>query len=133
MDASTGVLVKNSGPKGRGLFAARNFKIGEIISSWNPKNKYILKEEIQNVSEEEKRYVAVYKDSYLLIAEPERYMNHSCDPNTNIDENGVDRAVKDIQEGEEITGDYERVGTLIGFECKCGSKNCRQIIEGKKL
>lgn len=57
---------------------------------------------------------------------PERYVNHSCDPNTKAINNS-DVAVRDIKIDEEITSDY--TGSVSkSFQCRCGSKNCRGII-----
>ena len=126
------VTVRDSGQKGRGLFATQDFKKGDLVLGWNDNNKYLSESEVEQLSEEEKRYVAIYNNKYLLIADPERYMNHSCDPNTKT-ENGLDYALRDIKEGEEITGDYELEGSLLGFECKCGSENCRKVVHAKKV
>lgn len=98
---------------------------------WNPSNQFLSETELKDIIEEERRYVTVFKGRYLLIAEPERYMNHSCDPNTRTGENGFDYAIKDIAKGEEITGDYEAEGTFLGFECMCGNKKCRKVIKSK--
>ncbi|MEX0957745.1 MAG: SET domain-containing protein [Burkholderiales bacterium] len=47
---------------------------------------------------------------YILCCDDARFMNHSDDPNTRSDSStdsyGVDIAVRDIAEGEEITTDY---------------------------
>lgn len=45
----------------------------------------------------------------ILMKEPERSINHSCDPNTYVKTiNGVRRvlAMRGIKKGEEITFDY---------------------------
>lgn len=67
---------------GNGLFAARDFKNGEIVLGWNPNNRYLSEEEVRVLSDYQKRFIAIHNEKYLLIAEPERYMNHSCYPNT---------------------------------------------------
>ena len=99
---------------------------------WNDNNRYLSGFETGTLSDDNKRYIAIHNGKYLLIAEPERYMNHSCDPNTKT-ENGFDYALRDINEGEEITGDYNLEGSLVGFECKCGSDICRKVIDSKKI
>ncbi|MGC9605576.1 MAG: SET domain-containing protein [Minisyncoccia bacterium] len=131
-DALKGVTIKDAGVKGRGIFALRDFKKGELVLGWNKENRFLSEEEISDLPEGEKKYVALCNGKYLLISEPERYMNHSCDPNT-INENGLDYALRDIKKGEEITGDYDRGGSLLGFECKCDSKNCRKVVRPRKL
>jgi SET domain-containing protein len=125
-------IVDISKLQGKGLFALKDFKKGEIVLNWNSDNKYLSKDEVENLPDDQKRYIAVHNGRYLLIAEPERYMNHSCDPNTQ-NKIGIDYALKDISKGEEITGDYENEGTLVGFACNCGSKNCRKVIHPRSI
>lgn len=56
-------------------------------------------------------------------------VNHSCEPNAILDISGETPmlvAIRDIEEGEEITVDYnetEKGGILI--PCSCGSEKCR--------
>ena len=60
-----------------------------------------------------------------------RFINHSCDPNTHIEEwtvRGVPTIVftacRNIAAGEEITADYgDHFG--VHFDCQCGSPDCR--------
>ncbi|KAK4881903.1 hypothetical protein RN001_005222 [Aquatica leii] len=69
-----------------------------------------------------------------------RFVNHSCEPNCEMQKwsvNGQFRmalfALRDIEEGEEITYDYNfsLFNPAEGQECKCGSANCRGVIGGK--
>ena len=122
------VAVKDSKIEGKGVFAARDFKKGEVVLKWDTSNE-LSKEEVDNISEDEKRYVTHLDGKYVLMPAPERYVNHSCEANTTA-ENFCDVAVRDIKEGEEITADYEEESVpRLNMECKCGSKNCRGIIK----
>ena len=64
---------------------------------------------------------------------PGMFMNHSCDPNTKVGNDGEDRAARDIKKGEELTVDY---ACYVYYEyapypdCKCGSSNCRRKMKG---
>nr|XP_053639713.1 uncharacterized protein LOC128693874 [Cherax quadricarinatus] len=69
-----------------------------------------------------------------------RFVNHSCDPNCEMQKwyvNGQYRmalfALKDIEEGTELTYDYNfsLFNPAEGQECKCGSENCRGVIGAK--
>ena len=66
---------------------------------------------------------------YVLIDEPARFVNHSCDSNTKA-KDGCDVAVRDIKKGEEITADYVLEKVPVGFECRCGSEKCKGRIPG---
>ena len=127
MTKSTNVVIKKSKIHGKGVFANRDFKKGEVVLRWKPK---LLKEsEIQKLPAKERHYV--YKDKkgkYFLMQAPEKYVNHSCEANT-IVKNQCDVAIRHIKKGEEITSDYGKEGSFVNFICKCGSKKCRGIVK----
>jgi len=117
------IKVRSSVIKGSGAFAAKPIKKGETVILWHPK-KILTLSDITDLSNTEKHYVTpLNQNTFLLMGEPERYVNHSCNPNTRVHEL-TDVAIRDIEVGEEITGDYANDGTLIGFQCYCGSINC---------
>jgi hypothetical protein len=65
----------------------------------------------------------------VLMQEPERYINHSCDPNAfvySIERRRFVLALHDIDAGEEILYDYA-LNALANeeMECRCGASNCR--------
>jgi SET domain-containing protein len=122
------VIVKKSQIHGLGVFASRNFKKGEVIIRWDISRK-LTKKEVDILPEEEKRYIVYLDGEYILMQHPARYVNHSCDANTYVN-NFCDVAKRDIKKGEEITANYsETMAPGESMECKCGSKNCRRIIK----
>jgi uncharacterized protein len=125
------VEIRNSLIKGSGVFAVNPIRKGETVIIWHPKKQLTLSD-ITNLSDAEKHYVLpLDQNTFLLMGEPERYVNHSCDPNTRVHKL-ADVAIRDIKAGEEITGDYANDGTLIGFSCNCGSINCSKGWIGPK-
>ena len=136
------VVVKDAGGKGKGLFAKRDFKKGEIIlyvDLSKIKKRYTLKEiEESGIDSEHWEYVGHGK--YVLDYSPSSYVNHSCDPNAYIEFKKLSEryliALKPIKKGEEITKDYtlEAVDQIDNetwvLKCKCGSKNCRKKVTG---
>lgn len=121
------VVVKQSKISKKSVFAARDFKKDEVVLQWNPK-KFLTKDEIETLLPAEKHYVSNYKsDEYILQNAPERYVNHSCDPNTEVI-NNCDVALRDIKKGEEITSDYSKDKLARHFKCNCGSRNCKKNI-----
>ena len=123
------ILVKKSSINNLGLFAAKDFKKGEIVLRWNL--SYILKkEDIAKLPQEERKYVSFHEGKYILIQKPERYINHSCNANTNA-EHFCDIAVRDIKNGEEITADYTQEGEVLGenIPCHCGSEKCQKELK----
>ncbi|MBI5415096.1 SET domain-containing protein [Candidatus Peregrinibacteria bacterium] len=121
------VLVKNSGIEGKGVFAHRDFKKGEIVLHWDTSHT-LPKEKVEKMSNEEKKYISFLDGKYVILQEPEKYVNHSCEPNTTA-QHFCDVAMRDIQQGEEITADYsEELPPNTYMECNCGRKKCRKII-----
>lgn len=89
---------------GKGVYAARDFKKGEVVIKYNL--KLITKQEFENLPQSEKEFVHTHRGVIHLYSEPERYVNHSEKPNTHQDlTNWCDVALRDIQKGEMITTD----------------------------
>ena len=122
LELNTDIEIKDSSLNGKGVFAKRLIKKDEVIFTWHP--KVLTKEEVSQLPEDElKHYTYPEGDTILWMQPPERYINHSCEPNT-IVVNQSDVASKDIMPNEEITSDYIDVETE-NFTCRCGSTKCR--------
>lgn len=127
---SDNVTMGNSSIEGKGIFAARDFKKGEGVLKWDTSHT-LTEQETKSLKSEEKRYITFLNNTYILMQPPERYVNHSCEPNT-YTEDFTDIATRNITKGEEITTDYAK-DSPPGFQmdCHCGSKNCRKTIRTK--
>lgn len=89
--------------------------------AWRP--KVLSKEEASRLpTDEQRHYLYPDGDRMLWMQPPERYINHSCDANTQV-VGKSDVASRDIQPGEEITSDYLDLETE-QFTCNCGSPKC---------
>ena len=122
---------------GKGVFANRNFKKGELL--------FYCGGEIKNFNEvnsghcDEGHCIQIARDRYLLASERDLlyFINHSCDPNSAYKvENGkaMFTALRDISKGEELTFDYSTSMNEDRWEldCACGSANCRGKIRDFK-
>ena len=114
------IVVKKSKINGKGVFAKRDFKKGEVVLRWNPKT--ISKKQFDELAKIDSRYLLKQEDDYFLMQSPEKFVNHSCDPNTKA-EHGTDVALRDIETGEEITSSYY---SNLERDCNCGSKKCKR-------
>ena len=89
---------------GKGVYANRDFKKGEVVIKYNLKP--LTQEEFENLPESEKMFTHRHWGVTYLYSEPERYVNDSEDPNTDQDlANKCDTALRDIQKGEMVTTD----------------------------
>ena len=121
------IEIRDSQIQGRGVYAARAFNAGEIVLSWDLSHT-IPSDQLTTLPEDERRYTHPLDEHRTLIVQaPERFVNHSCAPNTEVRE-FCDVAIRRIEVGEEITSDYGDEGAAVSFECKCGSDKCRKQI-----
>jgi uncharacterized protein len=68
-----------------------------------------------------------HDDEYILLWDDTRFMNHSCDYNCVPTRFDFEIAVRDIEPGEPLCNDYAMLGMEpgTGFDCHCGSPQCR--------
>lgn len=126
------IIVKKSRIEGKGVFASRNFKSGEIVIKWDI-SRQLSTEQEKEIPEKEKKYIAHTGAKIILQKSPAKYVNHSCNPNTHV-ENFCDMAIRDIKKGEEITSDYnECLGPEEILNCNCKSKNCKKSVNRKQI
>jgi hypothetical protein len=121
--------VRSSGPIGRGVFALRDFKKGDMVV------KGVVDKVIENRGERTYTIHGVH----VVLAGPACLVNHSCDPNCMhvFNESGTFDLVarRDIDQGEQITHDtsaYEYEVEHFSQKCLCGSDNCRGEVKGWK-
>lgn len=113
----TNVIVKKSSLHGKGVFAARDFRKGEIVMKWNHPT-ILSRKELEKISEKEKKFISKYgKTKFILFHAPDRFVNHSFFANTKV-KNKSNIATRTIRKGDEITTDYTREGVKIDFLVK---------------
>jgi len=125
------VVVKKSKIHGKGVFAVSDFKKSDVILEIDDSDVIT---DLSKLTKKERDYLDYLEHGKMVLMKvSERYINHSCTPNTYIKTvDGVRRvfAMRDISKGEEITFDYCVNGYGDGtWECHCGSKNCRKFCE----
>ena len=98
------VIIEKGNLAGKGVYADRDFKAGEVVITYHLKP--LSEEEFENLPKSEKMFVHTHRGIKHLYSEPERYVNHSPDPNTRQDlESKQDIAIRDIAKGEMVTTD----------------------------
>jgi SET domain-containing protein len=124
-----GLQVVRSTIDGYGVVASRPFAAGEVIAEvdgvpWHAEESV------------DDRYSLKITDDLLFdMVDQTRWINHSCDPNAEIDSEVDDRgrpsarivAIRPIGIGEEILYDYA-FPAYLAEPCCCGSPQCRGAI-----
>mgnify|MGYP001438881151 FL=1 len=135
--------VKSSKIHGHGVFATQNIKknqkiiqyIGEKVtrSEGNKRSEKRIKKFL-NSNRTGSVYIFELNRHYDIDGSPlynkARYINHSCNPNCEVDiKNGEIwiSSIKNIKKGSELFYDYGYSFDKQDYKdhiCKCGSKNC---------
>jgi len=126
------VKVRKSPIQGKGVYALKNYKKGESILEID--DSHVVTDP-STLTKQQYEYDCDYlADKVILMQEPEKFINHSCNPSTYVKTINSTRkviAMHNIKTGDEITYDYSINGDNEGtFECHCGSTNCRKIYNG---
>lgn len=130
---------------GKGVVATRLFPAGSVVGRfWG---RVLPWHQIPYL---DRAYVMpAGRDFWTIPEEPERYINHSCEPNLRFGEGGVLTALRDIAPGEEIYFAYDvlppgtrgeapgpdidpsygRWDHAFTFRCLCGAPSCRGVID----
>lgn len=126
------IEIRKSEKHGRGLFALKDFKKGEVVYVLK-RGKIVSHDEIKNLSELERIHLdKIGENEYEIIEPPGCCINHSCEPSLE-ERNRTGYALRDIRKSEEVTIDYDKIAYLEKpFECHCGSKNCRGFVRGRQ-
>jgi len=125
---------KKSGINNLGLFAKTDIKKGEKVIEYKGR-KFTHKqvEENDRFDNSKAIYLFTLNERYVLDGDTKtntaKYINHSCDPNCEVD---IIKgkiwiiAIKDIKKGDELSYDYGfgYDADFRQFPCRCGSKNC---------
>lgn len=128
MKTSPKIKVKKTVNRGKGVFATRDIKRGEIILRRS--GAVVCVGSIKDIPKHiQDHWFPIGKKKYLLSNPPAKYVNHSCNPNAGIKNIKDLVAMRDIQKGEEITYDYSMVGVDDWtMKCHCCEPNCRKLI-----
>lgn len=119
--------IRKSVIHGSGVYALRSFGKGEVVLRWDTSQRVPKESGVKNRGPDAAYLHPFDADSQFVVQSPERYVNHSCNNNTEVID-FTDVAIRDISAGEEITSNYETDGAGLSFQCGCGSPNCRGTI-----
>ena len=121
-----GILEVKDSKYGRGVFALRDFRRGDMVVSANA---------VYATNDKDSHTVQTDWDAHALMDVPATLINHSCSANVGPKDNEKGcydwHAMKSISKGEELFSDYESFENKIeGFDCSCGTPECRGTLGG---
>jgi SET domain-containing protein len=122
---------------GRGLFASRPIRKGEIVAI---KGGHIL--DRRTLSKVRRRIAAAYlqiDDGFYIgairraeVARNKLFINHSCEPNLGIRGQVTFVALRAVKAGEELTYDWAMEEDVpAATRCTCGTRRCRGTLTGQ--
>jgi L-threonylcarbamoyladenylate synthase len=125
-----GLSIRRSSVAGHGLFTQKKIRRGQKIlrlSGQRVEGAYHHDDII-----EDPMMVGVDLGVWLKPSprHPERWLNHSCNPNAILGAHAEFFALRDIASGEEIVFDYStsEADPWWTMTCHCGAANCRHTI-----
>lgn len=132
MTRHSGVSVSPSPIQGNGVFASQAFRRGSVLLHLDDSRVVDLEHPLRTEAVELECHRDFLSDGTVVLMQvPERYINHSCDPNCYVYSVHRERfllARRDIAAGEEISMDYA-LNAIDGdvWDCRCNSENCRGL------
>ena len=122
------VEIKPSSIEGLGVFAARSFRAGQRIRQINVVREVTPAAPLREALGERADHCDYPNGKVVLLGPPDRYINHSCDPNAYVQYEG-DRsflvARRDIAVGQEMTCDYNiNITAGTAWPCHCAAARC---------
>jgi hypothetical protein len=136
-----GLVVSHSDIHGYGIVTTRPFRKGDIVvygdgllfrESESFDDEYALVLPGYELNEDGEEGPALYYDLTCQT----RWINHSCDPNTEVDTSWNENtgravawwfALRDIPAGEELHYDYA-FSAHLAIPCLCAAEQCRGLI-----
>jgi SET domain-containing protein len=123
------VAVRESQIGGLGVFTVGHLRAGEVVRERKLERQVTPESPLRPKQGERPEHCTLIDGSSFLVAGPDRYFNHSCDPNVYL-RFGSDRievvARRDVEAGCELTLDY-LINNPGGdsWSCHCGAQRCR--------
>lgn len=131
------VVIRPSPIHGKGMFAIRNLAEGDPVAIWG--GAFVDRKAAAQAESAGKVVQQLEEDLFEIVDRsnpgPSYFQNHSCDPNTGMNDEVTVVALCAIRPGEELTLDYATFELneewVMPWECRCGAPTCRKTITGR--
>lgn len=129
------IAAYNSPIDGQGLVATDVIKVGAVVWRRDPRDPLLRLPDVEKLTkqQQEEFYQFAFQcssDTFVLCQGIDKYMNHSCDPNTWWGDDDTLIARWAISPGQEVTYDYASADILLEYAmpCTCGAALCRTVV-----
>jgi SET domain-containing protein len=130
------VEFRDSPIAGRGVFARRHFRPGDVVTPYAPKQRRLDARDPEAIAASATKLTLLSERRFVIVPDtsvPGGWLcNHSCDPNAAIfsDRQGRIQCTRPIAPGDEVTIFYGWVSHNEPERdpCCCGSPKCRGFI-----
>jgi hypothetical protein len=130
------VEFRDSPIAGRGVFARRAFKPGDVVVPYAPRQRRLDVRDPEAVAAADTKLTLLSQREFVIVPDtsvPGGWLcNHSCNPNAAIfsDREGRVQCTRAIATGEEVTIFYGWVSHNEPERdpCRCGAPGCRRFI-----
>jgi len=126
------LTIKDTGKYGKGVFAAKEIKKGEVIHIFDGRKLDVtdVVKRINSGKESIDDPLQIGRRTYIDLDDFSRLFNHSCDPNAGVRKTSELFALRDVKKEEQISFDYSSTiaPTAWKMKCKCGLDNCRGVV-----
>jgi uncharacterized protein len=143
------IQTRRSGVHGKGVFALQPLAEGETLFEYDGEVitwKEALRRHPHDPSDPNHTFYFHIDDKHVIDGKQggnsSRWINHSCKPNCEADEDGgrvFIKALRNIEPGEELFYDYGLIidarytkKLLAEYPCWCGAKKCRGTLLAPK-
>lgn len=140
---SESVEVRESGMEGKGVYAVKPIRAGDVIGVFGglvvPETKI---EELSRTVPADRlnldHAMYIYPGFIMLHdyengCDPLCFINHSCEPSAKVVNGIVLKAMRDIPAGEEISWNYKETDDVgdwsYEFKCQCGTPSCKGVVQ----
>lgn len=123
------VEVRESAVGGLGVFTLEPLREGDVVREFKIEREVTADAPLDSDKGERPEHAFLANGRHWLVGVPDRYFNHSCDPNVwmRYSDKGIHVvARRDIDADDELTVDY-LINNEGGdsWECRCGAARCR--------
>jgi hypothetical protein len=123
------VAVRESLVGGLGVFTLEALVAGQFVREFRLEREITADNPLRPEQGELPEHCPLINGRFCLVASPDRYLNHSCDPNAYLrfGSDSIDVvALRDVEPDSELTIDY-LINNPGGdsWQCHCGAARCR--------